>query len=314
MRSKIFWLITTCLLLNACARRQAPRQPDEAAQQNLRQLATTLPSGTLFRNLLDRGWHGDGIHESWMDDMRKLQVKGAMFEVHGRRLGFLGFLHPWIGRRMYFSSYAGPGAQIADPTVLQRIRDSGLEHRLETVALRRANGTVHVLDNPKFSCTRCFSQIYLVDDEWLDWDYLTLTEYAPTVTPLQEAAIVGDQIETETLLEQKKVGQDDLNAALFAAMASSWDNTGVTKLLLKHGANVNARRSDGSTPLIVAASQNDINAVRVLLEARADANLKNEDKETALSIAECTSCSETAKADFDHSPELVQALKQAGAH
>src|SRR5229473_2077408 len=112
-------LVALFLLLNGCARQPASRQPDAAAQQHIRRLATLLPPGNRYRDLLDQGWHGDGRHESWMDEMHKFQVKGAMVEVHGVRFSHVGFLHPWFKRVMYFSSYAGPDAQITDPRILQ---------------------------------------------------------------------------------------------------------------------------------------------------------------------------------------------------
>ena len=57
--------------------------------------------------------------------------------------------------------------------------------------------------------------------------------------------------------------------------------------LIKNGSDVNAPRSDGSTPLIWAASRDDAEIVTALLRAGAKVNVADENGETAL-LAACT--------------------------
>jgi ankyrin repeat protein len=59
----------------------------------------------------------------------------------------------------------------------------------------------------------------------------------------------------------------------------------VARLLLEHGADVNARGIDLSTPLHVAAQYGRVEVVRVLLEHRADVGAEDDDGKTASRVA-----------------------------
>jgi len=70
--------------------------------------------------------------------------------------------------------------------------------------------------------------------------------------------------------------------------ASENNNLALAKLLLKMGADVNAKDKYGNTPLIKAVLRFDSQSfelIKLLLEHGADVNAKNEYKETALIIA-----------------------------
>jgi ankyrin repeat protein len=77
------------------------------------------------------------------------------------------------------------------------------------------------------------------------------------------------------------------------------------KALLSHGANIDARDCDASTPLMVAARRQDeaIPTVRALLAAGADVHATDREGITALMIA--------AFDDFERSDELVSVLRDA---
>ena len=63
------------------------------------------------------------------------------------------------------------------------------------------------------------------------------------------------------------------------------DNTEAARLLVQHGANVNAKNGGGVTALMIAAAANQSGLVNMLVKAGADVAAQNEKGETALSIA-----------------------------
>ena len=63
-------------------------------------------------------------------------------------------------------------------------------------------------------------------------------------------------------------------------------NTGTVKLLLRNGANPNAKRHDGITALILASSRGHTQTVKALLDAGADADAKDHYGYTALMFME----------------------------
>ena len=60
---------------------------------------------------------------------------------------------------------------------------------------------------------------------------------------------------------------------------------GVLPLLVEHGANVNAQRHDGNTPLILASKKGELEMVLVLLANGANVELENKQGMTALRVA-----------------------------
>ena len=62
--------------------------------------------------------------------------------------------------------------------------------------------------------------------------------------------------------------------------------TNTAEVLLKNGADVNAKNKDGDTPLHHAARNSNYNTVEVLLKNGADVNAKNKNGDTPLHWAE----------------------------
>ena len=61
--------------------------------------------------------------------------------------------------------------------------------------------------------------------------------------------------------------------------------TGLANYLIEHGAKVNARSPNGSTPLMMAAREGREELARTLLESGADTRAKNDWGDTPLVLA-----------------------------
>ncbi|HLH42126.1 MAG TPA: ankyrin repeat domain-containing protein [Bryobacteraceae bacterium] len=82
----------------------------------------------------------------------------------------------------------------------------------------------------------------------------------------------------------------------------SGDRPAALEMIAKKPAEVNAAEADGSTPLLWAASLNDLELVSRLLKAGANPNVRNKLESTPL-----------AEASFNANTEMIQALLDAGA-
>ena len=70
-----------------------------------------------------------------------------------------------------------------------------------------------------------------------------------------------------------------------ASMGHNFKDDSVLLCLLEHGADINARNQDGSTPLLVASFHGALEVVRRLLERGADVEARRNDGKTALQLA-----------------------------
>ena len=65
-----------------------------------------------------------------------------------------------------------------------------------------------------------------------------------------------------------------------------WNNPGILPWLLQHGVQPDCRLGvDGNTPLMQAASENQLDTMRLLINAGAAVNARNEQNETPLGFA-----------------------------
>jgi hypothetical protein len=125
--------------------------------------------------------------------------------------------------------------------------------------------------------------------------------------PLHAAARSGNPEMVRILIEYDPANIDarefDGWTPLFWASGRHYSNDdSVLRLLLEHGADVNAQGRDGRTPLNGASSCGALGAVRLLLEYGADVEVKNNVGKTAMQVA----------ADGGHD-EVVELLREHGA-
>jgi ankyrin repeat protein len=67
--------------------------------------------------------------------------------------------------------------------------------------------------------------------------------------------------------------------------AAAGNHTGICKMLIEHGANVNAKQQGGFTPLHAAAQNGNLDLVKLLLENGADKGAETDDGKTARDFA-----------------------------
>jgi ankyrin repeat protein len=69
------------------------------------------------------------------------------------------------------------------------------------------------------------------------------------------------------------------------ASAAAAKQTELARVLIAHGANVNARAASGHVPLHEAAANGNVELVKLLIDSGADANAKTDDGKTPLAFA-----------------------------
>jgi quinoprotein dehydrogenase-associated probable ABC transporter substrate-binding protein len=125
------------------------------------------------------------------------------------------------------------------------------------------------------------------------------------LTPLGVAAQNTKVHALNALLEagaevNRPVGKGGYTPLMLAATSGSEETATV---LIKHGANVNAKNAGGVTPLMLVAANNAAQVGSVLLKSGADVAMRSEDGRTAWMIARS-----------NNSEAVLKLLQEAGAH
>lgn len=296
-------LIALTLLLTTVPQ-HPPSEPtaDAAVQEHVRQLIKSLPTGSRWRDMLEHGMRGDGIHRAWMDQMKKDGIELALFTFEfawtdgGRKL------KDWtLVSDRYFRDY--DESQPVLEQQLKFIRDDGLQQELAAAALPLAKNA-NWIEYPSEESGQGYRLVYLADNEWLPVNLPpTFGEYEPGTTPLMHAAMLGDDARIKKLLAQgmsvDATRPDGMTALMYAAGSG---NPAAVEMLLRAGAHVTRKTKEGDDALINAAAGGDLRSVGLLLKAGADPNSRDVEGQSALSIA-------TQR----HYADVAKLLEQAGA-
>jgi hypothetical protein len=250
--------------------------------QPAQQILNELPPCSILRAEFNRGVRGNGVDQPYMAKMRQAGVERALLEVHVA-LGRNDRRQMEIVRRLYFGQLDGPHSQKSDAATLEKIEASGLARELEGIARRRVLAAPLVRGHSKDGADNRFSSfVEFFSNPWLQEQKVALFRSGQPA-PLTVPVVHEDALATEALLKSHTFREDELDKALLDAALSRYDNSAVIKLLLGAGADVNARTSAGTTPLMNAVPHSC--NLQPLLDGGADLNVIDKWGRTALQLA-----------------------------
>jgi hypothetical protein len=174
---------------------------------------------------------------------------------------------------------------------------------VENVASYLRNGMEYLFDpeRPYFSA---WIKLYNADKNI--WYGIPESEIRPEARPLYHAAFFGfpEIVERLALNYPQFVNaiSGSWGTALHAASAAG--HVELVRLLLKCGADVDARGSKNRSPLQLATLHGRLNVVQCLLDRGADANFQDGDQVTPLSLAAVEGHLEVVRLLFEHNADV----------
>jgi ankyrin repeat protein len=136
----------------------------------------------------------------------------------------------------------------------------------------------------------------------IEKDPMLVNAYSPDgFTPLGLAAFFGHAETVEALLSagaQVNLASRESMKMPPLGSAMAVQRNDIARMLIEHGADVNAKAANDLTPLHTAAARGNLESAKLLMEHGADINASSTDGKTPLSYAE----------ERNH-PEMVEFLK-----
>lgn len=107
----------------------------------------------------------------------------------------------------------------------------------------------------------------------------------------------GDVVSVERIVQENPelLNRPDENGFTPLILATYFGHQKIAEVLLKRGADIDARDTSGNTALMGVSFKGFYEIVKLLIDHGADVSVKNRDGETALSFAETFGQNETAK-------------------
>jgi hypothetical protein len=175
--------------------------------------------------------------------------------------------------------------------------------KVENVASRIRNGMESIFDpdQPYFSA---WVRLYNADHHI--WSQPLNSKIRPEAKPLYHAAFIGFPEIVERLSHDYPQHVNAISGPGGTALhpASVEGHVEIARLLLKCGADVDARGTLDMSPLQLASAHGRLNAVQCLLDHGADVNFQDEDHRTPLSLAVDSGHVEIVRALLEHDADL----------
>jgi ankyrin repeat protein len=284
MRMNRIWIITlilTLYLLLGKPQATGTQSQESGISASYDSVLQELPACSWLRK--DLAENSPAIEQSYMAAMRRAGVKRVFLEAsliwkHGKPTQIQ------IYRRLFFSAFDGPDAEIINAEKSQRL-EAGIDPVVDSVATDRIMNA-HLFGGLEGRAIRhpegkrMYAYVEFLSTPLLKERGTRILPWGE-VNPLIHAAYIGD---VTTVKAHTKIGDKaKLNEALLQSVLNPYDNAQVIQWLVKHGADPNYHGSDGITPLINAVAH-PCNVEALL---RTGARLNETDKwgRTALKVA-----------------------------
>jgi hypothetical protein len=162
--------VALACILSTAAPQNTPasnKSEPEIDEQRIHSIIAELPDRSALKQELLNGARGKGLHQPWMDDMRRQGIRRAVvrisinFDQRGRPK------HIAIKSIMFYHDY-DDAQPFSDTKRLEVIHSSGLEQTLSKLALElAAHGAWVDMPRPKPQPFDGGSSVEFFDDEWL---------------------------------------------------------------------------------------------------------------------------------------------------